>query len=357
MSGTAAGPPARRRGGDRQEHDRRRVRRADRRRRLRAALPDGRDDGHRPRAAGLHVPARARRRDRGDRDHARPRGPPRRAAVGAARARPGQRAGRLRRPADGRDGALQARRAQAARGQARGAADRRHRPGRPVHARAHPPHALDPRRRRRGADLPAGHHPLHGRLQVRPDAGRRARPPTWRGWPSSAARACCCCAATPPTPTARASRRASRSSARTSSASSTTARAGSSSPASPRTSTASSRSSTPRPPTGARSRCSGRSMRKNVNIGRTLGHIDVPEGMLVQPREADPVPRREAGGHLHRLPGRAAERRCAGWRSATIRRSSSSAATRSSSPRRRSPATSARSTRRSTGCTRSAATS
>ncbi len=30
----------------------------------------------------------------------------------------------------------------------------------------------------------------------------------------------------------------------------------------------------------------GRSMRKNVNIGRTLGHIDVPEGMLVQPREA-----------------------------------------------------------------------
>src|SRR4051812_8481422 len=29
----------------------------------------------------------------------------------------------------------------------------------------------------------------------------------------------------------------------------------------------------------------GRSMRKNVNIGRTLGHIDVPEGMLVQPRE------------------------------------------------------------------------
>ncbi len=31
----------------------------------------------------------------------------------------------------------------------------------------------------------------------------------------------------------------------------------------------------------------GRSMRKNVNIGRSLGHIDVPEGMLVQPREID----------------------------------------------------------------------
>ncbi len=34
----------------------------------------------------------------------------------------------------------------------------------------------------------------------------------------------------------------------------------------------------------------GRSMRKNVNIGRSLGHIDVPEGMLVQPREIDSFP-------------------------------------------------------------------
>jgi ribonuclease J len=31
----------------------------------------------------------------------------------------------------------------------------------------------------------------------------------------------------------------------------------------------------------------GRSMKKNVNIGRSLGHIDVPEGMLVQPREVE----------------------------------------------------------------------
>jgi ribonuclease J len=31
-------------------------------------------------------------------------------------------------------------------------------------------------------------------------------------------------------------------------------------------------------------------MRKNVNIGRSLGHIDVPEGMLVQPREAAQFP-------------------------------------------------------------------
>jgi ribonuclease J len=34
----------------------------------------------------------------------------------------------------------------------------------------------------------------------------------------------------------------------------------------------------------------GRSMRKNVNIGRSLGHIDVPEGMLVQPREVEHFP-------------------------------------------------------------------
>jgi ribonuclease J len=34
----------------------------------------------------------------------------------------------------------------------------------------------------------------------------------------------------------------------------------------------------------------GRSMRKNVNIGRSLGHISVAEGLLVQPREVDQFP-------------------------------------------------------------------
>jgi ribonuclease J len=34
----------------------------------------------------------------------------------------------------------------------------------------------------------------------------------------------------------------------------------------------------------------GRSMRKNINIGRMLGHIDVPEGTFVQPREASDFP-------------------------------------------------------------------
>ena len=34
----------------------------------------------------------------------------------------------------------------------------------------------------------------------------------------------------------------------------------------------------------------GRSMRKNVNIGRSLGHIDVPDGIMIPPREIDDWP-------------------------------------------------------------------
>ncbi|MDQ6744646.1 MAG: ribonuclease J [Actinomycetota bacterium] len=34
----------------------------------------------------------------------------------------------------------------------------------------------------------------------------------------------------------------------------------------------------------------GRSMRKNVNIGRSLGHIDLPEGILIQPQEVENWP-------------------------------------------------------------------
>jgi ribonuclease J len=34
----------------------------------------------------------------------------------------------------------------------------------------------------------------------------------------------------------------------------------------------------------------GRSMRKNVNIGRSLGHIDMPEGILIQPQEVEDWP-------------------------------------------------------------------
>jgi ribonuclease J len=34
----------------------------------------------------------------------------------------------------------------------------------------------------------------------------------------------------------------------------------------------------------------GRSMRKNVNIGRSLGHVELPEGILVQPSEVEDWP-------------------------------------------------------------------
>ncbi len=34
----------------------------------------------------------------------------------------------------------------------------------------------------------------------------------------------------------------------------------------------------------------GRSMRKNVNIGRSLGHIEIPEGLVIQPQEVEDWP-------------------------------------------------------------------
>jgi ribonuclease J len=34
----------------------------------------------------------------------------------------------------------------------------------------------------------------------------------------------------------------------------------------------------------------GRSMRKNVNIAKSLGHLDVPDGLIVQPRELEHLP-------------------------------------------------------------------
>ena len=50
----------------------------------------------------------------------------------------------------------------------------------------------------------------------------------------------------------------------------------------------------------------GRSMRKNVNIGRMLGHIEVPGGNARRPRRDRGLPRPQAGDPLHRQPGRAA---------------------------------------------------
>ena len=107
----------------------------------------------------------------------------------------------LRRRADGRDGAVEARRAQAARhAAARGRAGR---PGRAraVHDGAGQARALDPGHVRHRARVRARHHVLHRRLQVRPDARWTACRRTSRAWRSSAGRGCCSCAATRRTPT------------------------------------------------------------------------------------------------------------------------------------------------------------
>jgi len=99
----------------------------------------------------------------------------------------------------------------------------------------------------------------------------------------------------------------------------------------------------------------GRSMRKNVNIGRSLGHIQVEEGQFVPVREVDDYPDHKlvivsTGSRASRC------RRCGAWPTATTRRSSSTTGTPWSSRPRRSRATSGPSTTRSTGCTTSAAT-
>ena len=108
--------------------------------------------------------------------------------------------------------------------------------------------------------------------------------------------------------------------------------------------------------TGARSSLVGRSMRKNVEH-RPLArpHRPARRACSSTPREVERLARPQARDHLDRVPGRAAERAAADG----LQRPphvSCTRATRSSSARRRSPATSGRSTRRSTGSTTSAAT-
>ena len=283
------GPAAGRARRDRQEHDGRRVRRPDRRGRHRADVPDARPARHRPGAARLRLPARAGRRHRGDRADPRARGPRRGAAVRAAPAR--THAADLRRPADRRDGALEARRAPAASdvpvedvlaGQTFEAGPFSVEMVKMAHS--------IPDSFAVGADLRARHDARHRRLQVRPDpGGRRARRrrPAGRAGPRGPAAAVRRLDQRRP---ARACRSRSRASGRSSRRCSPAAAGGSWSPASPRTSTACSRWSTPPPRSGRRVSLVGRSMRKNVNIGRMLGHIDVPEGMLVGPKEIEDFP-------------------------------------------------------------------
>ena len=194
----------------------------------------------------------------------------------------------------------------------------------------------------------------HRRLQVRPDAGRRRAGRRVAPRRSSAPRGSCCCAATRRTPTAPASRRRSRSSARTWRRSSR---------APPGriivTSFASNIHRVQQVVDAAAAldrkvALVGRSMRKNVGIGGSLGHIEIPDGPDLSRTRSRTSP--TTGWSSSRPAPRASRcRRCAGWPTATIRRSSCTAATPSSSRRRRCPATSAPSTTRSTGSTTSAA--
>ena len=288
--GTLRVLPARRAGRDRQEHDGRRVRRPHRGRRHRADVPRARPARHRPRAARLHLPARARRRHRGDRAHPRPRGPRGRAALRAARARP--HAADLRRAAHRRDGPLEARRAPAE--------------GRRRWRTCSPPQTFEagPVLGRDGQDGPLDPG-LPSPWRSPASSARRSSPGDYKfdqtpvdGVPADVARLAelgregllLLCGdstnADRPGHVAVRVERGAASSRRCSRA----ARAASSSPASPRTSTACSRWWTPPRVLGRKVSLVGRSMRKNVNIGRMLGHIDVPEGMLVGPKEIEDFP-------------------------------------------------------------------
>ena len=114
--------------------------------------------------------------------------------------------------------------------------------------------------------------------------------PTSRGSPSSAARGCCCSAATRPTPTARGSRRPSDEVgphleevfARAEGRIIVTSFASNIHRVQQVVDAAAA--------LGRKVALVGRSMRKNVDIGRSLGHIEVPEGILIQPQEVEDWP-------------------------------------------------------------------
>ena len=129
----------------------------------------------------------------------------------------GRAAAGLRRAADDGDGALQARRAPPQGRRGRGRRGRRALELGPFDVELiHMTHSIPDAVRRRRDDRPRDRAD-HRRLQVRPDAGRRAARRRGAARRARRARACCCSAATRRTPTARASRRASATSARTSS--------------------------------------------------------------------------------------------------------------------------------------------
>ena len=146
----------------------------------------------------------------------------------------------------------------------------------------------------------------HRRLQVRPDAGGRHPRRRRRAWPSSAARGCCCSAATRPTSTGRAWRPRSRASGR--SWSEVFARCEG------RIVVTCFASNIHRvqqvvdaaAALGRKVALVGRSMRKNVNIGRHARPHRHPRGDARGAARDRGLPRPQARDDLDRQPGRAA---------------------------------------------------
>ena len=58
--------------------------------------------------------------------------------------------------------------------------------------------------------------------------------------------------------------------------------------------------------TGRKACVIGRSLRKNINIARNLGYMDVPEDIFVRPGDLDELAPAGDDDPLHRQPGRAA---------------------------------------------------
>ena len=101
----------------------------------------------------------------------------------------------------------------------------------------------------------------------------------------------------------------------------------------------------------------GRSMRKNIeHRAHRSGHIDVPEGMLDPAARDRRLPRREARRSSRPAPRASRSAPCGGWPTATTRRSSCTRATRSSSRATPIPGNERAVNETSTGSTRSAAT-
>ena len=154
-------------------------------------------------------------------------------------------------------------------------------------------------------ETPGGTLRPHRRLQARPHAGRRPAHRRRQARRASATAASTCCSATRRTPSGPASPSRSASSARRSARSSRTA------PAASLVTSFASNVHRMQQAADVASACGrkvafvGRSMRKNANIARNLGYMDVPDDTIMRPHDLDRAAAGRAADPLHRQPGRA----------------------------------------------------